>query len=126
MGYETLFHDLRAPTSSQANGFSHTSSVLMGPLIATRLARSFRVSLSALGVDYDETFSPVVKPATVRLVLATTISHNWLIQQLDVKNAFLTETVYCCQPTGFTDPAHPDLVCHLRKSLFGLKQALRA
>jgi hypothetical protein len=34
--------------------------------------------------------------------------------------------VYCCQPTGFTDPAHPDLVCHLRKSLYGLKQAPRA
>jgi hypothetical protein len=44
-----------------------------------------------------------------------------------VKNVFLhdtlTETVYCCQPTGFTDPAHSDLVCHLRKSLYGLKQA---
>jgi hypothetical protein len=76
-------------------------------------------------VDYDETFSPVVKPATVRTVLATVVSHNWPIQQLDVKNAFLhgtlTETVYCCQPTGFADPAHPDLVCHLRKSLYGLK-----
>jgi hypothetical protein len=57
------------------------------------------------GVDYHETFSPVVKPATVQTVLATTVSHNWLIQQLDVKNSFLhgtlTEVVYCCQPTGF-------------------------
>jgi hypothetical protein len=67
-----------------------------------------------------------VKPATLRTVLATAIFHNWLIQQLDVKNVFLhgtlTETVYCCQPTGFTDPAHPNMVCHLRKSLYGLKQ----
>jgi hypothetical protein len=80
-----------------------------------------------LGVDYDETFNPVVKPAIVRTVLATAVSHNWLIQQLNVKNDFLhgtlTETVYCCQSTGFADPAHSDLVCHLRKSLYGLKQA---
>jgi hypothetical protein len=71
-----------------------------------------------------------MKQATMRMVLATAISHNWPIQQLDVKNAFLhstlTETIYCCQPTGFTDPAHPDLVCHLRKSLYGLKQAPQA
>jgi hypothetical protein len=82
------------------------------------------------GLDYDETFSPVVKPATVRTVLATAVSHIWPIQQLDVKNVFLhgtlTETIYCCQPTGFTDPAHPELVCHLRKSLYGLKQAPQA
>jgi hypothetical protein len=83
-----------------------------------------------LGVDYDETFCPVVKPATMRTVLSIAVSRNWPIQQLDVKNAFLhgtlTETVYCSQPTGFADPAHPDLVCRLKKSLYGLKQAPRA
>jgi hypothetical protein len=82
------------------------------------------------GGDYDETFSPVVKPATVRTVLTTAVSRDWPIQQLDVKNAFLlgtlSETVFCCQPTGFTDPAHPDLVCRLRNSLYGLKQTPRA
>jgi hypothetical protein len=71
-----------------------------------------------------------VKPATVCMVLATAVSYNWLIQQLDVKNVFLhgtlTETVYYCQPTGFTDPAHPDLVCHLCKFLYGLKKPPRA
>jgi hypothetical protein len=47
-----------------------------------------------------------------------------------VKNAFLhitlSETVFCCQPTGLTDPAHPDLVYRLHKSLYELKQAPRA
>jgi hypothetical protein len=51
------------------------------------------------GVDYDETFSPVVKPATVRTVLTLAISRGWPMHQLDVKNAFLhdtlSETVYC-------------------------------
>jgi hypothetical protein len=77
------------------------------------------------GVFYDETFSPVVKSVTVRTVLATTASRDWPIQQLDVKNVFLhvtlSETVFCSQPMGFTDPVHPDLVCHLRESLYGLK-----
>jgi hypothetical protein len=47
-----------------------------------------------------------------------------------MKNAFLhdtlSKTVFCCQPTGFANPAHPDLVCSLRKSLYGLNQAPRA
>jgi hypothetical protein len=81
-------------------------------------------------VDYDETFSPVVKPDTVCTVLATVVTRAWPIQQLDVKNAFLhntlSEIVFCWQPTDFIDPAHPDLVCRLHKSLYGLKQAPRA
>jgi hypothetical protein len=50
-------------------------------------------------VDYDESFCPVVKPATVHTVLSIAVSRDWPIQQLDVKNAFLhdtlTEIVYC-------------------------------
>jgi hypothetical protein len=82
------------------------------------------------GIDYDETFSPVVKPATVRTVLSLAVSRHWPVHQLDVKNAFLhgnlSETVYCVQPLGFEDSTHPDFVCLLNRSLYGLKQAPRA
>jgi hypothetical protein len=64
------------------------------------------------------------------MVLTNVVSRDWPIQQLDVKNVFLhgtlPETVFCCQPMGFTDPAHPDLVYRLCKSFYGLKQTPRA
>nr|GEV36417.1 ribonuclease H-like domain-containing protein [Tanacetum cinerariifolium] len=82
------------------------------------------------GIDCDETFSPVVKPATIRTVFSLAVSREWPIHQLDVKNAFLhghlTENVYMHHPLGFTDSAHSDYVCLLQKSLYGLKQAPRA
>jgi hypothetical protein len=82
------------------------------------------------GEDFFETFSPVVKPTTVRLLLSLAISRGWTIRQLDIHNAFLNgnlaETVYMRQPPGYEDKTMPGHVCLLQRSLYGLKQAPRA
>jgi hypothetical protein len=82
------------------------------------------------GVDFHQTFSPVIKPTSIRTVLKLVAVRQWPVHQLDVKNAFLhgvlRERVYCHQPSGFVDPDHPAHVCKLVKSIYGLKQASRA
>jgi len=82
-----------------------------------------------VGMDCGETFSSVVKPVTIHAVLSLALSKAWSIHQLDVKNAFvhgeLREMVYMYQPLGYRDRDKPDHVCLQKKSLYGLKQALR-
>lgn len=75
-----------------------------------------------------KTFSPVVKTSTIRLIFSLVATHNWSIQQIDVNNAFLNGELIgdIYMPQGFVDYEHPDYVCKLHKSLYGLKQTPRA
>ena len=80
------------------------------------------------GLNYKETFSPVVKPATVRTILTINVMQGWSLRQLDVNNAFfyghLTEKMYMKQPPGFKNPEKSDHVCCLTKAVYGTFQII--
>lgn len=79
------------------------------------------------GIDYDETFSPVAKFSSIRMILAVATSEGLLLRQFDIKTAFLygdlDEEIFMKQPVGFSDSSQR--VCRLNRSLYGLKQASR-
>jgi hypothetical protein len=81
------------------------------------------------GIDYDETFSPVARFESLRLLLALAALENWEIHQMDVKSAFLNgvlnEEIYMEQPQGFITTGQENKVCRLKKAIYGLKQASR-
>ncbi|GJR82140.1 putative ribonuclease H-like domain-containing protein [Tanacetum coccineum] len=82
------------------------------------------------GIDYEEVFAPVARIEAIRLFLAYASFMDFLVYQMDVKSAFLYETIkeeiYVTQPPGFKDPDHPDKVYKVVKALYGLHQAPRA
>jgi Reverse transcriptase (RNA-dependent DNA polymerase) len=82
------------------------------------------------GIDYQETFAPVAKMNTVRILLSIAVNNKWNLQQMDVKNAFLQgtleEEVYMNVPPGHKLENIPNLACRLKKSIYGLKQSPRA
>ena len=82
------------------------------------------------GIDYGETYARVARLESIRILLAYATHHNFKLQQMDVKSAFLygpfKEKVYVKQPPGFEDPNFPNHVYKLDKAIYGLKQAPRA
>ena len=79
------------------------------------------------GSNYYDTFSPVAKMTSIRLLLSMTAMSSWPLYRLDIKNAFLhgdlTEEVYMEQSPGFVAQGESGLVCKLRRFLYGLKQS---
>ncbi|GJT06392.1 retrovirus-related pol polyprotein from transposon TNT 1-94 [Tanacetum coccineum] len=82
------------------------------------------------GIDYDETYAPVARLESIRILLSYAYALDFKLFQMDVKSAFLNgfinEEVYVAQPPGFIDFEKPNHVYKLKKALYGLKQAPKA
>ena len=81
------------------------------------------------GIDYDETFLPVAMLKSIRILLSIVAHYDYEIWQIDVKTAFLNgnleEEIYMLQPEGFIAKNQEHMVCKLKRSIYGLKQASR-
>jgi hypothetical protein len=81
------------------------------------------------GVDFVETFSPVAKFTSIHIISALTAYYDLELHQMDVKTAFLNgvleEEIYMLQPKGFRGKGNENMVCKLKRSIYGLKQASR-
>ncbi|KAK4388267.1 Copia protein [Sesamum angolense] len=103
---------------------------------ADREVTTFKARLVAKGYtqtprdDFEETFSPVAMAKSIRIMLVIAAWYDYEIWQMDVKTAFLNsfveEEIYMDQPEGFTVVGEEHKVCHLQRSIYGLKQASRS
>ncbi|KAL0533174.1 hypothetical protein IC582_030389 [Cucumis melo] len=93
---------------------------------ARLVAKGFR---HRKNINFFDTFSPVTRITSIRVLISITALNNLLIHQMDVKTAFLNgdleEEIYMEQPEGFIVHGQESKVCKLNKSLYGLKQALK-
>lgn len=91
------------------------------------VAKGFR---QIFGIDYDDTYAPVVRLTALRVLLTVAIQKKMFVHGMDVKNAFLNGTlnheIYMEQPDGYVDKSNPEYVCRLNKTVYGLKQSPRA
>ena len=94
---------------------------------ARLVARGFT---QAHGIDYTETFSPVIRMNSIRVILSLVVNLNWSLHHLDVSNAFLygdlIEQVFMEQPLGYVAQGETSLVCLLRRAIYGLKKSPHA
>jgi hypothetical protein len=83
-----------------------------------------------LGIDFNETFAPMARLDTIRMVLSIAAQNKWKVYQMDIRSTFLNgileEEVYVNQPPGYEVLGEEHKVCRLKKALYGLKQAPRA
>lgn len=81
------------------------------------------------GLEYLDTFSLVVKPIAIQIILTLVLTNNWFVNQLDVQNAFLNGNlpeVYMIEPPRFVNQMYPNNVCRFHCSLYCLKQSANA
>jgi hypothetical protein len=77
---------------------------------------------SQRGIDFDETFSPIMKYNIIIIVFVIVIVEDLDLTQFDIKTIYLKEDIYMCQSKGFISKGQEEKVCLLKKSLYGLKQ----
>ena len=92
-------------------------------------AERYKCRLVAQRIDYHETFAPVARFGSIRTLLAIAAKRKMFVHQMDVDTAFLKgkldEDFFMSQPEGFEVEGKEDMVCHLHRSLYGLKQSPR-
>ena len=105
------------------------------PIFCSRSGSASSRSLCAAaeevkGLDFDETYAPIARLESIRILLAYATYHGFKLYQMDVKSVFLNgpikEEVYVEEPPGFEDSEYPNHVYKPSKALYGLKQAPRA
>lgn len=119
-----LPHDRKAIGSKWVYKAKFDSNGKVNKFKARLVAQGFS---QKFGTDYDQIFAPVARQTTFRTLLSIASKENLFVRHIDAKSAFLNgelkETIYMKQPPGYESEENPNFVCHLKKSIYGLKQA---